>query len=95
MKTNPQLIQNVKAKLSEAITAVENYLHAWEGSPKDFTTQAELHLFAAKLREMLESLEGNQIVSIIGLWRIMESWPYENELRKKIVEAEYEYERLR
>ncbi len=94
MKKNPQRIEKVRRLLNEALTGVETYLQDWPTAPKDFTTEPELHLFATKLQEMRESLDKAEIIPILGLWRIMETWPYKNELREKIVEAEYEYERL-
>jgi len=94
MKNNPQRIENVKALLSEALAGVESYLNDWHKAPLDFTTEAELKRFVAKLREMKESLDEERAVEILGLWRIMETWPYKNQLREKIVEAELAYERL-
>ena len=95
MKKNPQNIEKVKRLLGEALAGVEGYLNDWTKAPQDFTTEAELKAFAAKLREMRESLDKDKTVPILGLWRIMETWPFKNALRQKIVEAELAYERLR
>jgi hypothetical protein len=54
-----------------------------------------LKAFVAKLEEMRDSLDGGEMVPILGLWRIMETWPFKSNLRQQIVEAEYEYERLK
>jgi hypothetical protein len=95
MKRNPQTVEKVRRQLSEALAAVEGYLKDWSTARRDFTTEAELQTFAAKLREMQESLDKGETVPILGLWRIMETWPYKNEIRQKIVEAELSYERLK
>lgn len=95
MKRNPQTIEKVRSKLSAALTGVEGYLADWPKAPKDFTTEAELQLFVGKLREMKSSLDQDENVPILGLWRIMETWPHKNELRQIIVEAELAYERLK
>lgn len=95
MKTNPQTLEKVRRKLNEALTGIEIYLNDWPESPQDFTTESELRILAAKLREMRESLDTGEMVPILGIWRIMEMWPYKNEIRQKIVEAEYEYEGLK
>ena len=95
MKRNPQTIEKVRSQLAEALHGVEGYLADWPTAPKDFTTEAELRLFVGKLREMKASLDVNENVPILGFWRIMETWPYKNELRQKIVEAELAYERLK
>src|SRR5258705_12984419 len=94
MKNNPQRMKKVKALLSEALAGVEGYVNDWPKAPLDFTTEAELRRFAAKLREMKESLDEERAVEILGLWRIMETWPHNNQLGEKIVEAELAYERL-
>ena len=95
MKRSPQTVERVRRQLSETLAGVEGYLNDWPKAPQDFTTQAELKIFAAKLLEMRESLDQDKVVPILGLWRIMETWPYNNELRQKIVEAELAYERLK
>lgn len=95
MKRNPQTIEKVRRQLDEALAGVEGYLKTWPTVPQDFTTEAELSTFASKLREMRESLDKGETVPILGLWRIMETWPYKNEVRQKIVEAELSYERLK
>ena len=95
MKRNQQAIERVSRQLDEALAGVEEYLRDWSKAPQDFTTEAELQIFAAKLREMRKSLDKDEIVPILGLWRIMETWPFKNELRQKIVEAELAYERLK
>jgi hypothetical protein len=95
MKRNPQAVETVRRQLSEALAGVEDYLKNWPQSPQDFTTVGELQTFSAKLQEMLESLNKGETVPILGLWRIMETWPYKNEIRQKIVEAELAYERLK
>ena len=95
MNRNPQKVANVRRLLTEALAGVEGYLNNWPTAPQDFTTETELRLFATKLREMQTSLEESKVVEILGLWRIMETWPFNNELRQKIVEAEYEYDRLK
>jgi hypothetical protein len=94
MKRNPQTIERVRMQLKDALSGLEGYLDNWPTAPKDFTTTEELQRFIAKLCEMLESLERDEKVPILGMWRIMETWPYKNDLRKKIVEAELSYERL-
>lgn len=95
MKRNPQTVEKVRRQLSEALAGVEGYLKEWSTAPRDFTTEAELQTLAGKLREMQESLDKGETVLILGLWRIMETWPYKNEIRQKIVEAELSYERLK
>jgi hypothetical protein len=94
MKQNPQAIEKVRRQLNEALVGVEGYLNDWSKVSQNFTSEAELGIFAVKLREMRESLDDGKTVSVLGLWRIMETWPYKNELRQKIVEAELAYERL-
>ena len=95
MKRNPQTIEKVRKQLNEALAGIEGYLNDWPKAPQDFTTETELRVFATKLREMRQSLDEDKFVPILGLWRIMETWPYKNELRQKIVEAELAYERLK
>lgn len=95
MKRNPQTVEIVRRQLREALAGVEDYLKAWPQSPQDFTTEVELQTFVAKLREMQESLDRGDTVPILGLWRITETWPYKNEIRRKIVQAELAYERLK
>lgn len=94
MNSNPQRVEKVRRLLQGALAGVEGYLSDWPSAPKDFTTEAELQVFATKLREMLDSLDKDEFVPSIGLWRIMETWPFKNELREKIVEGELGYERL-
>jgi len=95
MKRNPQTVEKVRKQLSEALAGVEGYLKEWAQSPQNFTTEGELRAIVAKLREMQESLDKGETVPILGLWRILETWPYKNEIRQKIVEAELAYERLK
>jgi hypothetical protein len=94
MKRTPQTVEKVGRQLDEALAGVEAYLRDWFNAPQDFTTEVELQMFAAKLREMRMSLDTDEIVPILGLWRIMETWPFKSELRQKIVEAELAYERV-
>lgn len=94
MKINPQTVEKVRSQLDAALAGVEAYLESWFISVQDFTTEVELQIFAAKLREMRASLDSGEPVPILGLWRIMETWPYKNEIRQKIVEAELSYERV-
>lgn len=94
MKKNNQAAEIVRKQLTEALIGVESYLSDLANSPNDFTNEAELKTFAAKIREMLRSLNTGDAIPIYGMWRIMETWPYQNKLRQKIVEAELAYERL-
>ncbi len=94
MKKNNQSVAVVRKQLTEALEGVECYLRDLAKAPKDFTNEAELKTFAAKIREMLRSLDTGAVIPIYGMWRIMETWPYQNQLRRKIVEAELAYERL-
>jgi transposase-like protein len=56
----------------------------------------QLHLLApSDAVKMRDSLEREEMVPFLGLWRIMETWPFKNDLRQQIIEAEYEYERLK
>lgn len=95
MKSNPQAREKVRRKLNEALAGLQSYLKQWPEAPQDFTNENELKAFVAKLEEMRNSLDRGQMVPILGLWRIMETWPFKNNLRQQIVEAEYEYERLK
>jgi hypothetical protein len=95
MKSDPQAREKVRKKLDEALAGLQSYLKQWPEAPQDFTTENELKAFVAKLEEMRDSLDRGQMAPILGLWRIMETWPFKNNLRQQIVEAEYEYERLK
>ena len=91
---NTQTIEKVKAQLDDALAGVECYLANWPTFPQNFTTRVELQNFASKLREMRASVDSGRVVPIIGFWRIMETWPYNNKIRRKVVEAELLYERI-
>jgi hypothetical protein len=95
MKSNPQVREKVRRKLNGALAGLQSYLKQWSEAPQDFTNENELKAFVEKLEEMRDSLDRGQMVPILGLWRIMETWPNKNNLRQQIVEAEYEYERLK
>lgn len=94
MKKNYNEIEEVRKRLTEALKGIESYLCDFTKTPSNFTTEVELNVFAKKTREMLASLNVGDAVPILGMWRIMETWPYKNELRQKIVEAELAYEQL-
>ncbi|MDR1146944.1 MAG: hypothetical protein LBK71_12540 [Verrucomicrobiales bacterium] len=94
MKMNAEMIEKTKKQLNEALDGVDAYLNDWPQKPKYFTTINELRLFAVKIREMLESIDKGQAVPIFGIWRILETWPYKNSLRQKLVEAEFAYEKI-
>lgn len=95
MTTDQKKIETVKKLITDCLFGIKEYLSNWNNDPKFFTTVSELNLFNKKLQEMKTSLETDKSSGILGLWRIMETWPYDNELRKKIVDAEYNFERLR
>jgi hypothetical protein len=67
-------IEKVRRLLSEALAGIESYLNNWPQLPQDFTNEAELHFFMAKLLEMQKSLDIGTVIAIPGLWRIMETW---------------------
>ena len=95
MTIDQKKIENIKKLINDCLFGIKEYLGNWHNDPKSFTTVSELNLFNKKLQEMKNSLENNKSSEILGLWRIMETWPYHNELRKKIVDAEYNFERLK
>jgi hypothetical protein len=95
MKTNSQKTDRVREQLKKALSGVKGYIDNWAEDPKDFTTLDELRQFDATLCEMLASLDKNEAIPVLGLWRIMETWPFKNDLRQQIVEAELAYERMK
>lgn len=95
MTIDQKKMANVKTLINDCLFGIKEYLSNWHNDPKSFTTVSELNLFDKKLQEMKNSLEGGTSSETLGLWRIMETWPYHNELRKKIVDAEYNFERLK
>ena len=94
MKRTSQIVEKICQQLDDVLAGIDVYLRGWSKTPQDFTTEVELRMFATKLQEMRKSLATDETVPILGLWRIMETWPLKNELRKQIVEAELAYERV-
>jgi hypothetical protein len=84
MKNSEHAKKHVRILLKEALIGLEGYLRDYMKSPMDFTSEAELKSFSVKVHEMLESMDTDVAVPILGMWRIMETWPYKNDLRQKI-----------
>lgn len=91
---NLQKEKKTEELLEESLVGVKKYLSNWSIAPQNFTTEQELKTIVTKVQEMKDSIHNNRNVPILGLWRILETWPYKNDLRKKIIEAEYKYERM-
>jgi hypothetical protein len=95
MKTTPLKTNKVKILLKDALHGVQQAQAAWVDSPLDFTTEEELAYFAQELGRMIATIEKGQKSEVPGLWRIVtDMWPYTNQLRQKIVEAELSFEKL-
>lgn len=87
--------QNAKCLLDKTIQEIQSVLDAWTTSPLQFTSERELFNILNTLKKMRCSIDNDQLVEVPGLWRIViDTWPHTNDLRHKIVEAEYAYEKL-
>jgi hypothetical protein len=93
---NIQQTQKVRLQLESVLAGVVGELAEVAAGKPSVSTKTELNFIAAKLREMLESLNTERKIEIPGLWRIVtDTWPHTNKLRQQIVEAELNYERLK
>lgn len=85
----------VKILLKETLNGVRQAKLAWADFPLDFTTEEELASFGHELEQMLESINTGKARDVPGLWRIViDMWPYTNQFRQKIVDAELAFEEL-
>jgi len=86
--------EKVRQQLEAALAGVSLELQKGADGGPSVSSERELRLIQIELREMLESLNRGAKRKIPGLWRlIIDTWPYDNELRHAIVEAEFNYER--
>ncbi len=96
MKNDIQEIEKIKELLLKTIQEVERALKDWPEAQFSFSSGQELVFINIKLKEMLHSLEEGKKIPVPGLWRIViDTWPYTNNLRQKIVETELKYDRLK
>ena len=85
-----------RALLQDALDGVHKAMSEWAKTPLDYTTEDELSYFCDELEKMLEALDVGEKRAIAGIWRIViDSWPFPNLLRHKIVEAELSFEKLK
>ena len=95
MNTSSRKTEKAKVLLQEALNGVRQANLAWADFPLDFTTEEELASFGHELEQMLESINTGKARDVPGLWRIViDMWPYTNQLRQKIVDAELAFEEL-
>jgi hypothetical protein len=88
--------QRVRQELEDTLSGVTAELTAIASGSAGVSTEDELKFIRTKLLEMLESLDKGTKVETPGLWHVViDTWPYGNQLREKIVKAELSYERLK
>jgi len=95
MNLKSQQIDKVQNLFQQAIAGVDLYLNGLKQEPYLFTDEAELlkvRYFLVKMKEAVDSYRMD--VLPINFVRMLETWPYQNDVRKVISEAEYQYEKL-
>ena len=89
-------IESVRALLNDSLCGVQAELRKCEAGQPAIDIERNLRWIAASLEEMIGDLETGHRQAVPGLWRVVgDTWPFDDPLGRKIIDAEYSYERLK
>jgi hypothetical protein len=95
MSTNQQ-VERVRSLLNEALAGVQAELAKCEAGKPAIDIERNLRWIASSLDEMIAALDRSDRQPVPGLWRVVsDTWPHDDPLGRKIIDAEYSYERLK
>lgn len=95
MRLRNQQTQRVQMKLQEALDGVQAELSKAQSGLSTLDSEANLRWIAAGLETMLRALVKSEKPEPPGIWRVVtDTWPFADPLRKIVIEAEYDYQRL-
>ncbi|ADB18355.1 hypothetical protein Psta_3697 [Pirellula staleyi DSM 6068] len=95
MSTNQQ-VERVRSLLQEARSGVHAELAKCEAGQPAIDIERNLRWIASSLDEMIAALDRSERQPVPGLWHVVsDTWPHDDPLGSKIIDAEYSYERLR
>ena len=87
--------EQIRRQLADALEHVEAELTKCRCGQDAIDSEQRLVIVAEGLEMMLSSLTQPTRPEPPGLWRIVtDTWPYDSPLARKVVDAEYAYQRL-
>lgn len=91
--------QRALTQLKEALAGVRGELQRARSGIEAIDSASQLELIAKSLERMINAVESGSLPGrserSVGLWRaVIDTWPYNSELRDKVVEAELLFDRL-
>lgn len=91
--------EKVAIQLKEALQSIQEEIIKSENGIETVDSLKQLKLIEGSITKMISIIDAGHIPPktdrSFGLWRyILDVWPYDSEIRKKVVEAELAYDRL-